>query len=509
MADAVKPSTLTAQFPALVAVHKEPSKLSAQAQSVALIALLFAAESRKLENHSSLGEKFLQCAGEALQWPQAALVQLHHQYGAAPTRSRNRRLNDDDDDNTPHIAADVPLTSLTQPELWDDIGDNLMPALIANKKAWRTVVSSTSAWLNVSLKAALQLPQLCNVDYLADGFGFNACERDLVKIATLAEIEPDLQSFFNNYPTHGVLPAYKTIAKVLGHRTEAVQQALSSKSVLSRSAVLSRNRSVPRDFADIFKLDDGYTKAMVVPCANASDLFTHFLNVAKPTSLTLEDFDYLGDKSHVCQALLTGAIAQKAKGVNILIYGAPGTGKTEFVRALAAHMAQPLYEVATLDEDDDSACTSTQRLASLTMSHLALRDSVQGMLLFDEVEDVFPQQSTGLFGMMTGKHRNDVSKAWMNQTLENNPVPTVWVSNAIGQMDEAYLRRFSLHIAFKHPPVSVRKRLATQAFAPLGVSEPFISKIAALEQLAPAHLANAAKLAQLIAPSGAAATEAL
>jgi hypothetical protein len=145
MANAVKPSTLGAQFPALVAVHKEPSKLSAQAQSVALLALLFAAESRKLENHSSLGEKFLQCTGEALQWPQAALVQLHHQYGTAPTRTRNRRLNDDDDDNIPHIAADVPLTNLTQPELWDDIGDNLMPALIANKKAWRTVMSSTSA----------------------------------------------------------------------------------------------------------------------------------------------------------------------------------------------------------------------------------------------------------------------------------------------------------------------------------------------------------------------------
>jgi hypothetical protein len=47
MADAVKPSTFAAQFPALVAVHKEPSKLSAQAQSVALIALLFAAEVRR------------------------------------------------------------------------------------------------------------------------------------------------------------------------------------------------------------------------------------------------------------------------------------------------------------------------------------------------------------------------------------------------------------------------------------------------------------------------------
>ena len=111
--------------------------------------------------------------------------------------------------------------------------------------------------------------------------------------------------------------------------------------------------------------------------------------------------------------------------------------------------------------------------------------------------------------MMAGKSRHDVSKAWMNQTLENNPVPTVWVSNAIGQMDEAYLRRFSLHIAFKHPPISVRKRLAAQAFAPLGVSDAFINHIAALEQLAPAHLASAAKIAQLIAPSGAAATEAL
>ncbi len=64
MANADKLTTLAVQFPLLVAMHKQPSKLTAQAQSVALIALLFTAESRKIETHSSLGEKFLQCAGD-------------------------------------------------------------------------------------------------------------------------------------------------------------------------------------------------------------------------------------------------------------------------------------------------------------------------------------------------------------------------------------------------------------------------------------------------------------
>ncbi len=509
MANADKLTTLAVQFPLLVAMHMQPSKLTAQAQSVALIALLFAAESRKIESHSSLGEKFLQCAGEALQWPQAALVLLRKQYGNSPTRGRSRRGHDEDDAAEKRIAVDVPLTSLTQPDTWDDIGGNLMPALLSSKTAWRTVVDTTIKWLNVSLSEALRLPQLRNVDYLADGFGFSPCERSIVSLAALVESAPCLGEFFSNYPTQGLANAYKTIAKVLGCRSDDVQRAMSSKSVLSRSGVLSLHHSTPRDFGDIFKLEEAYTKALLMPCASANELFTHFLNLAKPTTLSLHDFDYLGDKAELCSQLLSSAVASKTKGVNLLIYGAPGTGKTEFVRALAAHTQQPLYEVTTLHESDDKPCTSSQRLASLTLSHLALREATQGVLLFDEVEDVFPHQTESFFGMMTGKSRHDVSKAWMNQTLENNPVPTVWVSNAIGQMDEAYLRRFSLHIAFKHPPTSVRKRLAAQAFAPLGVSEPFINHIAALEQLAPAHLASAAKLAQLIAPGGAAATEAL
>ncbi len=33
-------------------------------------------------------------------------------------------------------------------------------------------------------------------------------------------------------------------------------------------------------------------------------------------------------------------------------------------------------------------------------------------------------------------------KAWVNQILETNPVPMIWVTNRIEQIDPAFRRRF-------------------------------------------------------------------
>jgi len=50
--------------------------------------------------------------------------------------------------------------------------------------------------------------------------------------------------------------------------------------------------------------------------------------------------------------------------------------------------------------------------------------------LYDEAEDIF---------------NNDLQKehkAWINRSLEENLVPTIWISNDIRLTDKAILRRF-------------------------------------------------------------------
>jgi transitional endoplasmic reticulum ATPase len=43
-------------------------------------------------------------------------------------------------------------------------------------------------------------------------------------------------------------------------------------------------------------------------------------------------------------------------------------------------------------------------------------------------------------------------KARTNRLLEENAVPCVWVGNRVGQLDPAFVRRFSLVVEVSAPP---------------------------------------------------------
>ncbi len=110
-----------------------------------------------------------------------------------------------------------------------------------------------------------------------------------------------------------------------------------------------------------------------------------------------------------------------------------------------------------------------------------LKGSPNVALLFDEVEDVFPPISAdaaqlhGAAGQpATPRRRRSVSgKAWVNQILETNPVPVIWVTNRIEQIDPAFRRRFQYHLELKSPPPGAREALVARALAGVEVSDGF------------------------------------
>ncbi len=60
-------------------------------------------------------------------------------------------------------------------------------------------------------------------------------------------------------------------------------------------------------------------------------------------------------------------------------------------------------------------------------------------------------------------------KAWVNQILETNPVPVIWVTNRIEQIDPAFRRRFQYHLELKTPPPGAREALVARALAGVAV----------------------------------------
>jgi SpoVK/Ycf46/Vps4 family AAA+-type ATPase len=88
-------------------------------------------------------------------------------------------------------------------------------------------------------------------------------------------------------------------------------------------------------------------------------------------------------------------------------------------------------------------------------------------------------------------------KAWVNQILETNPVPVIWVTNRIEQIDPAFRRRFQYHLLLKSPPPGAREGLVQRALAGAPVSEGFAARLAERRALTPAQIRTAVRFARL------------
>src|SRR5690606_23900588 len=138
-------------------------------------------------------------------------------------------------------------------------------------------------------------------------------------------------------------------------------------------------------------------------------------------------------KPYIRKSIETGR-----KGVNIFLHGSPGTGKSQLAKVLAKELASELFEVASEDtEGDPIGGVKRLRAFSAAQSFFSQRRS---MILFDEVEDVF-NDGDRFFGR---KSTAQTRKAWLNRMLEENPVPTLWLSNSIQGLDPAFMRRFEI-----------------------------------------------------------------
>ena len=221
--------------------------------------------------------------------------------------------------------------------------------------------------------------------------------------------------------------------------------------------------------------------------------------------LGADDFAEQATPLRLLVRLLAGALRRGATGVNVLIHGPPGTGKTELARTLAAEIGASLYEVGEVDPDGEEPSLA-DRLAALRRSQHLLARRGDGLLLFDEMEDLFSDA-----GLFAGRgDRPGASKVFVNRLLEGNKVPTIWTSNAIDAVDPAHLRRMSYILRMGYPNPKARARIVARVAEAEGMAE----ARAGLDTLLPAEegtagLARAALRGAALAGGGAEDAEAV
>ena len=149
-------------------------------------------------------------------------------------------------------------------------------------------------------------------------------------------------------------------------------------------------------------------------------------------------FEHLKKERDVTLNILNSATKKHVKGINILLYGSVGTGKTQFAKLIANKAKCDMYSVSA--EFMDKEATRKDRLSDLSSKQTILSKSSNSCLLFDEAEDVMNRGFTE-FG--------SASKAYLNTLIEETPIPIFWTTNNIYDVDPAFLRRMTYTIEFE------------------------------------------------------------
>jgi len=243
----------------------------------------------------------------------------------------------------------------------------------------------------------------------------------------------------------------------------------------------------------------GLRQALSGPERPVADIERRLIGaVAKPET-TAEDHEHYASDRDFVGSLLKGAMADRAEGVNILVYGPTGTGKTEFCRMIAKELDAALYGVGEADEDDKEPARD-DRISSLLLAQKLVARRKDALILFDEMDDLLEDGgggSMGFFGEMPVARTG--SKVFLHRMLEGNKVPTLSTTNEINHVDDALLRRMTYTLQMLLPPVQVRARIwqrigAKQKFK---VTAAQADELARTYEVSPAVAANAMRAAKL------------
>ena len=295
-----------------------------------------------------------------------------------------------------------------------------------------------------------------------------------------------------------ITPLSRSIGALTGQTARAIEPLIGMNGELVISGLLKVDEDGDEfsGYNGRFRIPPRVDTCLDRGFADFAEMRKAFLGTPLKAAITAGDYEHVETDRDLITGVLTGAAREGAAGVNVLLYGQPGSGKTELCKVAAESAGLTLYsageDAATQAEQDRGA-----RLADLVFSLRLLAGSKNAAVLFDEMEDV-ASQLIGRGG----------SKLYLNRVLERSPVPVLWTSNNIHEIDPAVLRRMTLAIELRLPPARQRERILRRLSDRHGVrlSEQEVEGLARKIDATPAIMENALKAARY-AGQGAGAVE--
>lgn len=298
-------------------------------------------------------------------------------------------------------------------------------------------------------------------DLIALGKGLKLDEEDQRIFNLIARYKSDrgVYNLSNRLDTYNGTPL-QTISLLSGLNEQIVSSRLNVGSYLVSSGLIqvkNHRKSCLNDRFDIPEPIAGVllNSCLLNSCNSPYDIRTHILGTPLQSELDWNDFSHLSDIRDHLSNFLQNSLQQNQTGINVLLWGAPGTGKTEFCKTLAQQINCKLYAVGVGETDEEwEKLDRIEQLNIVRLTQSLLRYQNDSFLMFDELDDLFVQSE--FHTLLTGELPLS-PKVFTNRLLENNPVPTIWIVNDVSVLDKTILRKMSLILEIKSPPKSSRE----------------------------------------------------
>lgn len=317
-----------------------------------------------------------------------------------------------------------------------------------------------------------------NLNLLQANLDLNSAERDILRFVAIMYNYEVISNACSLLGDLNNIQATKAISKILNLRFGDVQKAFRKDGIFAKTSIIKLENNVHNLKFKIDVINNNFMCDLFVKCESMDEIFESSIKPCSKTNLTRKNYPHIKEDVKILLSFLKSAVSKKQKGVNVLLYGSAGTGKTELSKVIASELNLKLYEVAY--DDGDGYANEHQRIRSYCLAQNVL-SAGSNLLMYDEAEDIFNTNND---------EKRQYGKAFINRSLETNELPTIWITNNIFDMDEAVVRRFNLAIEIGIPTEDVRAKIIKKYSENL-IDNKLIKKLAKNDFIAPALISNA------------------
>lgn len=320
-------------------------------------------------------------------------------------------------------------TGLIKPEKWSE---GFGKTAVSYKDIYKKAVFLLGQTLDNYLKnSASKSSYEKNLKSIKEIFKLSNKECEIITFFYLLEFNIDVERLFKHeLDMNEMVKSIGLYCRLFQITPRRLKELMSKDSKLIKAGIITNRRGTDISISDLItSYLAGYSRL---------DLMENFIKKSDVTkALKLNEHNVPEDKIKNVLSLL-----HSNKGTNILIYGRPGTGKTEFASSLGKALGKNIYFIKQADEDGDESLSHRK---SGVVAALNMLDRDKSIIVVDECDEIINIRDA--FWNCEKEESKD-SKAWINDLLENSNHKIIWISNRVNGIDESTKRRFSYSIEF-------------------------------------------------------------